>query len=338
MKRISQRDIARKLGINVSTVSRALRGLDGVSPELREKIEKLAKVEGYSPNPFALSLRYDRTRTIGVVVPDVAFSHYAHIVKQIEAEARENGYMCIITDSNDRYNNERRCLELLLNMHVEGVIACLSQETRDFAHLRKLKEAKVPVVLFDRVADATFSSVIINDADSAREATKWLIDGGARRIAFLGGDNQMKQTADRKHGYLQALKERHIPVRKQLVMCNPISYNSGLSDTLQLLNMTQPPDAILAAHGLLATSALQAINSRGLRIPQDIAIVGYVSDWVSEMATPRMSFVKQNLKEIAAAAFRLLLHQINGDNTIQRRVVNARLEIRDTTRNLKIEN
>ena len=138
MKRISQRDIAKILGINVSTVSRALRGLDGVSPDLRKKIESFAEEQGYRPNPFATSLRYDTTRTIGIVVPDVAYNHNAHILRRIEADARENGYMCIITDSDESFDNEVNCLELLENMHVEGIIICPSQETTDFSHLQRL--------------------------------------------------------------------------------------------------------------------------------------------------------------------------------------------------------
>ena len=332
MKRISQRDIARQLGINVSTVSRALRGLDGVSTELRKKIEQIAENDGYRPNPFAASLRYDTTRTIGVVVPDVAYNHNAHIVKSIEAEARRAGYMCIITDSNDRSDNEADCLELLVNMHVEGIIICLSQETTDFSHLERLKKDKFPMVLFDRAPDIGLSSVIINDAASAQEATNCLIDGGARRIAFLGGTNQIQQTIDRKHGYLEALREHGIPIRSELVKCHHISFNSGLSDTLELLRLPEPPDAILASLGLLAISALQAVTSLGLRIPDDIAIVGYMSDWVSEMSNPRMSFVKQNLREIGIKSFRLLLDQMNGDDSVQHVVVKARLEQRDSTR------
>ena len=332
MKRISQRDIARQLGINVSTVSRALRGLDGVSTELRKKIEQIAENDGYRPNPFAASLRYDTTRTIGVVVPDVAYNHNAHIVKSIEAEARRAGYMCIITDSNDRSDNEADCLELLVNMHVEGIIICLSQETTDFSHLERLKKDKFPMVLFDRAPDIGLSSVIINDAASAQEATNCLIDGGARRIAFLGGTNQIQQTIDRKHGYLEALREHGIPIRSELVKCHHISFNSGLSDTLELLRLPEPPDAILASHGLLAISALQAVTSLGLRIPDDIAIVGYMSDWVSEMSNPRMSFVKQSLREIGIKSFRLLLDQMNGDDSVQHVVVKARLEQRDSTR------
>ena len=298
MKRISQRDIARRLGINVSTVSRALRGLDGVSPELKEKIERLADEEGYRPNPFALSLRYDTTRTIGIVVPDISYNQYAQIVKSIEAEARMAGYMCIITDTDDIYENEVSCLEMLENMHVEGIIICPSQATIDFRYLKQLRQAHIPMVLFDRAPDVDISSVIINDAASAREATNSLIDGGARRIAFLGGPNQQKQMTDRKHGYLEALRERGIPIRKELVKCHRISFNSGLSDTLDLLQLPEPPDAILATHGLLAISALQALTNSGKRIPDDVAIIGYMSDWVSEMSHPRISFVRHNLKEM----------------------------------------
>ena len=335
MKRISQRDIAKILGINVSTVSRALRGLDGVSPDLRKKIESFAEEQGYRPNPFATSLRYDTTRTIGIVVPDVAYNHNAHILKRIEADARENGYMCIITDSDESFENEANCLELLENMHVEGIIICPSQETTDFSHLQRLKKANIPIVLFDRAPDIGISSVTINDVTSARQATESLIDEGARRIAFLGGPNQFKQTVDRKHGYLEALRERGLPIRTELVKCHRISFNSGLTDTLDLLSLPEPPDAILATHGLLAISALQTITSQGLRIPEDMAIVGYMSDWVSEMCHPRISFVKQNLREIGSKAFRLLQDQINGDDSVQHVVVNARLELRDSTKKQK---
>lgn len=332
MKRISQRDIARQLGVNVSTVSRALRGLEGVSPELKKQIEQLAEEGGYRPNPFAVSLRYDTTRIIGIVVPDISFNSYAHTVKRIESEARKAGYMCIITDTDDNYENEVNCIEMLVNMHVEGIIICPSQETIDFQHLLELQQIRIPVVIFDRVSDVPISSVIINDTISARQATLKLIESGAKRIAFLGGSNHLKQTVDRKHGYLEALREHHIPIRKELVKCHHISFNSGLSDMIDLLNLPEPPDAILASHGLLGISAIQAITSHGLSIPDDVAVIAYISDWVSEMSHPRISFVKQNLREIGTKAFQLLLSQINGDERVQHAVVNARIELRDSTK------
>ena len=279
------------LGVNASTISRALKGENGVSADLRQKILQLAEEHGYRPNPFAMSLRYDTTRTIGVIVPDLAFSHFAHIVKHIEAEARKAGYMCIISDSNEHYETEVACVELLENLHVDGIIMCLSQETVDLSH-------------------------------------------GARNIAFLGGPNHMKQTADRKHGYLEALRERGLPIRKELVRCTYATFNSGLSDTIDLLNLPKPPDAILATYGLLVGSAFQAILSRGLRIPEDIAIAGYMSDWVSEMNRPRVTFIKQNLREIGRQAFRMLYAQMEGGTSVQQLIINAHLEIRDSTRKI----
>jgi LacI family transcriptional regulator len=332
-KNISQRDIAQMLDVNVSTVSRALKGLPGVSSELRQEIMRLAEKNGYRPNPFAMSLRYDTTHTIGVIVPDLSFSHFAHIVKTIELEAKKAGYMCIITDSGETFNGEVACVELLENLRVEGIIMGLSQETSDFSHLKRLKEMHVPTVLFDRTADIDFSSVSINDVTTARQMTLHLIDGGARRIAFLGGANQMKQTSDRKHGYLEALRERGIPIRRELVKCNYASFNSGLTDTFDLLKLPEPPDAILAAHGLLAGSAFQAVLSQGLRIPEDVSICGYMSDWVSNMFHPRVTFVKQNLKEIGRKAFKLLHDQMKGDDSVRHLIVNAHLESRESTRN-----
>lgn len=332
-KRISQRDIAKILDINVSTVSRALKGLKGVSPSLQRQIIDIAREHGYRPNPFAMSLRYDTTHTIGIVVPDLSFSFYAHIIKTIEAEARKEGYMCIITDSGDTQSGEIACLEHLESLHVEGVVMCLSQETSSYGHLERMKNNHIPLVLFDRAADVGFSSVVINNVQSARQATLHMIDGGARRIAFLGGSNLMQQTADRKHGYLEALRERGLPIRKELVKCSFASFNSGLSDTLELLDLPEPPDAILAVHGILAASAFQAILSRGLRIPDDIAFIGFMSDWVSGLLYPRITFVKQNLKEIGRKAFKLLYDQMNGDNRVCQLVVNARLEFRESTRN-----
>lgn len=332
MKRISQREIANLLGVNVSTVSRALRGLEGVSQELRQKILSLAKEQGYRPNPFAVSLRYDTTRTIGIVVPDVSFNHYAQIVKRIEAEARKVGYMCIITDSDDKYENEKNCIDLLVNMHVEGIIICLAQETTDFSHIQHLRRIHMPVVLFDRDADIDISSVVINDVESAREVTCRLIDGGAKRIAFLGGPNRLKQTADRKHGYLEALRERGIPIRKELVKCDFLSFSSGFSNTTELLDMHDRPDAIVASHGLLTLSSMKAIEARGMNVPNDISVVGYMSDWISEVLTPRVSFVKQNQKEMGIKAFKLLHDQMDGDTCVLHVIVKARLELRDSTR------
>ena len=180
------------------------------------------------------------------------------------------------------------------------------------------------MVLFDRVADVGCSTVSVNDVESGRQATLHLIDSGKRRIAFLGGPNKLKQTADRKHGYLEALRERGMNIRKDLVKCGNVSFNSGLSRTLELLDLPERPDAIIAGHGLLAIASLQAI------IPEDVAVIGFMSDWVSDVSVPRITFVKQNLKEIGSKTFKLLLDQINGEQNIKHITVNARLNIKES--------
>lgn len=144
----------------------------------------------------------------------------------------------------------------------------------------------------------------------------------------------MKKTADRKHGYLKALRENKIPISKELVKCDDISFNSGLSDTLECLAQQTPPDAILAANGMLSIAAFQAVISKGLRIPENVAIIGFMSDWVSGMTFPRMTFVKQNLKKMGCMTFQLLFDQMNGNDKVQRVVINSQLNVRDSTKNL----
>ena len=212
MKKISQRDIAKTLGVNVSSVSRALKGQKGVSEELRQQIERMAAENGYQSDLRASSERYNTTRLIGVVVPDVSFNHNSQIIKRIESEAQKAGYLCIVTDTDDRYDNEVEIVDKLLNLKVAGIIVSLSQETTDYCHLLRVKERNIPLVLFDRAADVDVTSVVINDADSARQATHYLIDGGARRIAFLGGSNKLKQTADRKHGFWRRCASATFPL------------------------------------------------------------------------------------------------------------------------------
>lgn len=125
-----------------------------------------------------------------------------------------------------------------------------------------------------------------------------------------------------------------MPICKELVKCGFVSYNSGLTDTLELLNLPEPPDAILAAHALLATSCIQTVQSRGIRVPDEVSIIGFMSDWVSDLATPRMTFIRQNVKEISKKIFKALYDQINGDDTVRHIVVNARLDIRESTRKI----
>jgi len=332
-RRISQRDIAKLLGVNVSTVSRALAGAEGVSKELRERIQEIAASNNYRPNPFAMSLRYDTPRMIGIVVPNLASLYLLQIVRSIELCAQEQGYLCIITSSNDTYEGEQTALRRLSNMHVEGIIACLSQETVDFSHLNELHQMGFPVVLFSQTSPLKhLPTVTINDTASAREATLYLIDHGCRKVALLGGGNHLRTVSERKHGYLEALRERGVPIVREYIKCHYESYNSGLSDTFDLLKLPDPPDAILALNDTLTLAALHAAASLGHHIPADLSLIGYTSEQLSAVASPRVTFLRYNPKEMGHEAFQMLMEKIAGNEEVKHVKIGTRVEVRETTR------
>ena len=187
-KHTSLKDLAQALGVSIPTVSRALKDSPEISSELCAKAKKLAKEMNYRPNPFAMSLRKNTPRIIGVVVPDIVTHFFASILNGIENMAVDNGYFIIITTSHESYKYEKRNIENLVNMRVEGIIACLSQETTDYTHLAALKDINMPLILFDRVClTDQFSSVVADGVQSAQMATQHLLDTGSKRVAFIGG-------------------------------------------------------------------------------------------------------------------------------------------------------
>lgn len=333
MKHLSQQDIARQLGVAVSTVSRALNDQPGVGEALRDKIKALAKENDYRPNPFAMGLRYDAPHIIGVIVPDIATHFFSSILKSVEKSAQEHGYFSVIMTSNECLADERRAIHNLLSLHVEGIIICLSQETVNDDHLRLFEEKRIPVVFYDRVCRSRrFSTVTTDDSVSAREATSYMIACGARRVAFLGGANHVSVVANRKHGYLQAIKECGMKVEPRLVACHEMEYNTGLIDTLALLDLSQPPDAILAMNDTLAFAAMEAIKSRHLRIPHDIQLIGYTDEAHAKFVEPRLTSVRHNTSLMGRRAFELLYKQITGDFSPHHVVVDTHLEIRQSTK------
>ncbi len=329
---ISMKDIAQKLGVSVPTVSRALRNSPEISDELCEKVKTLAKKMNYIPNPFAMSLRRNAPRTIGVIVPDIVTHFFSSIVKGIEETAVANGYFIIITTSSENSEHEKRNIENLVNMRVEGIIACLSQDTTDYSHFLALKEINMPVVLFDRTClPDQFSTVIADGVESARMATQHFIDNGNHRIAFIGGPNHLDIVRKRKHGYLEALRANNIPIEKELVVCRKIDYREGKIAAEQLLSLTNPPDAILAMNDTLAFAAIDVIKSHHLRIPDDIAIIGYTDEEHANYVEPKLSAVCHQTYEMGQSACELLLSQIKGDTKVKQIIVPTQLQIRKSS-------
>ena len=219
-KRTSLKDLASELGVSIATVSRALRNSPEIGQEMQKKVKELAKRLNYRPNPFAQSLRKEAPRVIGVVVPDLVTHYYSAVLDGIEDEAKEAGYSVICANTHENCEDEVRAIDNFINLHVEGIIASLSQNTTDYSHFEEIAKMGIPLVFFGRTClTDKFSCVIANGDIAAQEATQHLIDTGSRRIAFIGGPNHLDMVWRRKHGYLEALRENRIPIDRERRCC-----------------------------------------------------------------------------------------------------------------------
>ena len=331
-RRTSLKDLADQLGVSIATVSRALRNSHEVGEEMTKKVQELAKKLNYRPNPFAQSLRKEAPRIIGVIVPNLVTHYYAAVLDGIEDYATRNGYSVISANSHESHEREAKAVENFLNMHVEGIIACLAQDTVDYSHFEQLYTMGEPLVFFARTClEDKFSQVVGNGDEAAQEATQHLIDTGSKRIAFIGGPNHLDMVRRRKHGYLQALRENHIAIDRDLVVCDKIDFEIARSATLRLLDSKNRPDAILAFNDIITYAAFDAIKAKGLRIPQDVAIIGFTDGDTAAFVTPRLSAIMDKAYEQGLKACELLMRSINGDSKIYREVVPMILKIRESS-------
>ena len=299
---------------------------------MQEKVKALAKKLNYRPNPFAQSLRKEAPRVIGVVVPNLVTHYYAAVLDGIEDEARESGYSVICANTHEDSEREVQAIDNFISLHVEGIIACLAQSTTDYKHFEEISQMSIPLVFFGRTClSDKFSCVMANGDVAAQEATQHLIDTGSRRIAFIGGPNHLDMVRRRKHGYLEALRENKIPIERELVVCEKIDYDWALEATKRLLDMENRPDAILAFNDIITFAAFSAIKDKGLRIPEDVALIGFTDDVHAQYVTPRMSAIEDQSHEMGMEACRLLLKNIGGDQKIYKKIVPQKLVIRDTS-------
>ena len=331
-RRTSLKDLASELGVSIATVSRALRSSPEIGKEMQQRVKDLAKKMNYRPNPFAQSLRKEAPKVIGVVVPNLVTHYYAAVLDGIEDEARRMGYSVISANSHERFEDEAQAIDNFINMHVEGIVACLAQNTTDYSHFEQLSEMGIPLVFFGRTCMTDkFSSVMANGDEAAQQATQHLIDAGSRRIAFLGGPNHLDMVRRRKHGYLEALRENRLPIDRDLVVCDKIDYEVALHQAETLLKRPDRPDAILAFNDIIAFAAFTAIKNCGLRIPDDVALIGFTDDVHAEYVTPRMSAIADQSHLMGVTACQLLLKNINGDPKVYKQIVPQQLIIRETS-------
>lgn len=336
---VTIKDIARELGISPSTVSRALKNHPDISAETKKAVHELAEKLNYQPNIVALSLRHRKTNTLGVVIPEIVHYFFSTVISGIESVAYEAGYNVILTQSNESAQREATDLKALFNSRVDGMLISISRETNHYEHIESILAKDVPVVFFDRSYDnPNTSKVLVDDYEGAYDAVKHLIDQGCRRIAHLEMAPGLAIAEDRKRGYLDALKEHNLPVDDRLtIICPSGTLEDGQRAAEQLLSQKNLPDSIFANNDLLAFGAMQVIKKKGLRIPDDIAIVGYSNWFFSALMDPPLTSVHQPGFEMGMEAARMLISQIEmkekgmKDIVPEKKILKTHLVIRESS-------
>jgi len=339
---VTIKDIARALGLSTSTVSRALRDSYEISPETKKLVIEYAEKIKYHPNPIALSLKERRSRSIGVIVAEIANSFFSQTIDGIESIAYNNGYNVIISQSRESFEREMINLNYLTSRSIDGMIVSVSAETRDFSGFKELNDRGMPIVFFDRiVSELNTHKVIVDSYRGAYDATAHLIQNGFRQIAAVAGNEILSITKDRIAGYKAALADHGLKEKDAFIKYCP---HGGLilaeaDDAVsELLSLKVKPDAILSLSDKLTTGCLRVLKARKLKVPDDMGLMGFSNSDLTELIDPALSIIKQPAFEMGQIATTLLLQLIESKRPItefETRNLAPQLIIRDSTVNKK---
>lgn len=332
-KRVSLKDIAAELNVSISTVSRALKNHPEITPELTRKVQDLARAMNYVPNPLAMGLLRQQTRMIGVIVPDLVTHFFSSVISGIEHVAKEMGYYIIITSSNESYEKEVESVKNLLNSRVEGMIVCLSQETKNFDHFDALIGNEIPLVFFDRVCRTSeVPSVVADNEDAARSITRHFYENGCRRIAYINGPEQLSISKLRYSGYLRGLQDCGLAFDEDLVARCNLSPDDASAATRQLLNLNRRPDAIFGINDTVIFAAMREIKQMGLKIPEDLALVGFTDEFHATVVDPSLTSITHPTFEMGQEAARLFFERLeNPAAPPQQKVLKTSLVVRNSS-------
>lgn len=328
-------DIARQLNLSKSTVSRALTGHAQVNPDTRRRVLDLAEQLNYQRNQLAISLLTSQTRLIGIMVPEFVSFFFPKVIIGAQEVLTEAGYNVVICHSNETYATEVANAKALLASRVDGVLVSHTKETRNFDHIGAFGRTGTPVVFFNRVCEEmAVSKVLVDDYQGAYRAVEHLLETGKRRIAHLAGPDSLQNSRSRLNGYRDALTHHNVALDPELIISYDLTLEKAKIYVNHLLNLPHPPDALFAINDPTALEALKVIKARGLRIPEDIAVVGFSDDPLSELIEPGLTTVSQPVRLIGQQAAQLLLNQLAGDGEtipLETVVLPTELIIRGTT-------
>jgi len=317
MKPVTLKQIAEHLNISITTVSKALKDYPDVSKKTKGLVKELAKTLNYKPNKFAVNLRTRESKTIGLIIPVIVHHFFSNVIKGIVAQAEKKGYLVIILQSNESYELEKKQIDLLLSQRVDGILISLANGTADFSHLNEVLNQEKPLVMFDKIAKIVkCSKVIIDDRMAAYTATKHLIDIGCKRIAHFRGALLPQNSIDRFLGYKKALIDNNLPYDPSLVYiceCGDMSFEEGKKNAKQLLEDHDGVDGIFINTDLVAIGAMTEFNKQGVKVPEDINIVGFSNWFMSSVISPTLTTINQPGFKMGKTAFKQLFKEIKAN-------------------------
>ena len=294
-KRTTIYDIAAKLNITASSVSRALNNSNYVNENTKQLILKTAAEMNYKRNILASNLRKGHSKTIGIVVPRINQNFFANVIAGIEEATYEKDYNLIICQSGESHEKEVKCINTLINQQVDCIVISISADSHDYKHLKNVIDHGIQLIQFDRVVDELETLKVINDNEQASmEAVSHLIDQGYKRIALLEGPQNLDIFRQRKNGYLSALKKYKLPVIDELLVENALTKEMGAEATRKLLSLKNPPDAIFASTSdFSALGVLEVATAMGFKVPAQLGILGYSNEAFTELTSPSITTIDQ---------------------------------------------
>src|SRR5215204_6999955 len=334
-KEVTIYDIAKRLKISPATVSRGLQDHPAISKKTKKKILELVEEMGYRTNHFARNLRQQQTKTIGVIVHELNSSFITSVLAGIEKVTTEAGYDLIIAHSSESSTKEAANAKNLFHKRVDGLIASLSFDTTDLEHFKPFTEKGIPVIFFDRVEqDGNNTVVIIDNAKCGYLATQHLIDQGCKRIAHITSSLKRNVYSQRFKGYQDALFDHGIPLDEKLLLVNDLSENAGIEAALKILKMKHRPDGIFITNDFVAAVCMRTLKENGIRIPEDMAIVGFNNDTISKLVEPALTTINYPGVDMGEIAARNLINHLKGISNIHQTetiIIHSELIVRNSS-------
>jgi LacI family transcriptional regulator len=335
MSEVTIKDIAKALEVSPSTVSRALSDHPDISDTTKEMVIEKATSLDYNPNIVAQSLKSNKTKLIGVIVPEIEHSFFASAISGIEEVAYQSGYIIVVCNSNESYEREVVNTNALVSNRAAGLIVSISQTTTNSDHLKAVMNRKIPLVLFDRVIeDLNTFKVVIDDKKSAYEVVAYLIDKGYKKIAHLAGKQEVNICRLRLEGYCKALQDNKIPVIENNIYYGGLHEMDGYNSVQKMIDEDNIPDAIFAVNDPVAIGAFKKLKERGFSIPEEVAIVGFSNNPITELIEPKLTTVDQPAFMMGKKAAELIIKQIESKEPVSNfttEVLSTELIIREST-------